>query len=289
MKSILKFVLLGGLTLGLYSACTQPAPLPPLSSLNAPLAVQLWSFRHSFEKDVPGTLQRVRAFGFTHVELAGYYNLTAQQFKSELDKAGLKAVSMHVGFDEIQTKLDEIIRDAKLFGVTDVGVPWINSPFTKADCEKAIAIFNQAGEKLAANGLTFFYHTHGYEFVPNDGGTGTLFDLLLAKTNPKFVKLQLDTLHVAHPGQDPAELLRKFPGRFVSLHLKDLRKDKAPDNTGEVKEEDGRPLGQGKVDWPAVLKEAQAQGLKWYIIEDETPTVWEAVPQSLTYLKSVRF
>ena len=268
---------------------TTTLAFPQTKPFKGQLAVQLWSFRHSFEKDVPGTLQRVRALGFTHVELAGYYNLTAQQFKAELDKAGLKAISMHVGFDDIQTKLDEIIRDAKLFGVKEVGVPWINSPFTKADCEKAIAVFNQAGAKLAANGMTFFYHTHGYEFVPNDGGKGTLFDLLMAKTNPKFVKLQLDTLHVIHPGQAPETLLRKFPGRFLSLHLKDLRKDKAPDNTGEVADADGRPLGQGKVNWPAVLKEAAKQHIQWYIVEDETPTVWQDVPQSLQYLRKVRF
>ncbi len=283
MRSISKLITLAFLLLSTTFALPQTKPF------KGQLAVQLWSFRHDFEKDVPGTLQRVRALGFTNVELAGYYTLTASQFKAELDKAGLKAISMHVGFDEIQSKLNEIIADAKLFGVTDVGVPWINSPFTKADCEKAIAVFNQAGKQLAAHGLTFFYHTHGYEFVPNVGGQGTLFDLLLAKTNPKFVKLQLDTLHVIHPGQDPAALLRKFPGRFVSLHLKDLRQDKAPDHTGEVKDEDGRPLGQGQVNWPAVLGEARKQGIKWHIIEDETPTVWQGIAQSLKYLESVRF
>lgn len=283
MRSLSKLI-----TLALLLLSTSLAQ-PQTKSFQGPLAVQLWSFRHDFEKDVPGTLKRVRALGFTHVELASSYHLTAPQFKIELDKAGLKAISMHVGFDEIQSKLDDIIRDAKLFGVTQVGVPWINSPFTKADCEKAIAVFNQAGQQLAAHGLTFFYHPHGYEFVPNEGGKGTLFDLLLAQTNPKFVKLQLDTLHVAHPGQDPAALLRKYPGRFVSLHLKDLRRDKAPDNTGEVKDEDGRPMGQGKINWPAVLKAAQKAGVKWYIIEDETPTVWQGIAQSLKYLKSVRF
>ena len=251
------------------------------------LAIQLWSFRHDFEKDVPGTLRRVRALGFTQVELAGYYNLTARQFKAELTRAGLKAVSMHVGFDEIQTKLDEIISEAQLLGVKQIGVPWINSPFTKADCEKAIAVFNQAGQQLAARGITFFYHLHGYEFVANKGGEGTLYDLLLERTDPKFVKLQLDTLHVAHPGQDPAALLRKHPERFVSLHLKDLRQGKAPDNTGEVADEDGRPLGQGVINWPDVLKAARQAGVKRYIIEDETPTVWQAVPQSLKYLSSI--
>ncbi len=258
-------------------------------SFKGRLAIQLWSFRHDFEKDLPATLRRVRALGFTRVELAGYYGLTAQQFKAELARAGLTAVSMHVGFDEIHNKLDEIIRDARLFGVKQVGVSWITSPFTKADCERAIAVFNQAGQRLAARGITFFYHLHGYEFVPNEGSQGTLYDLLLAKTDPKFVKLQLDTLHVAHPGQDPAALLRQHPARFVSLHLKDLRKDKAPDNTGEVADEDGRPLGQGKINWPETLKAARQAGVQWYIIEDETPTVWQAVPQSLNYLKTVQY
>ncbi len=80
-----------------------------------------------------------------------------------------------------------------------------------------------------------------------------------------------------------------FPGRFVSLPLKDLRRDKAPDNTGEVQDEDGRPLGQGKVNWPAVLREARRQRIQWYIVEDETPTVWQAIPQRLKYLEAVKF
>ena len=195
---------------------------------------------------------------------------------------------MHVDFEEAQTKLDSFIKDAKVLGVRQIGVPWINAPFTKKDCEKAVAVFNQVGAKLARHGITFFYHLHGYEFVPNEGGQGTLFDLLLAKTNPKNVKLQLDTFHVAQPGQDPTALLKKYPRRFVSLHLKDIRKDKIPDNTGEARDEDGRPLGQGKINWPDVLKAAQQAEIKWYIVEDETPQVWQSVPASLQYLKSLK-
>ena len=137
---------------------------------------------------------------------------------------------------------------------------------------------------MAAQGITFFYHLHGYEFVPNDGGAGTLFEYLMAQTNPKFVKLQMDTLHVAHPGQDPAKLLQKYSERFVSIHLKDVRKDIEMNNSGTVKDEDGRPMGQGKIDWNATLKAAKKVNLQWYIIEDETPTVWDGVAQSLKFL-----
>ena len=289
MKTIRLILLISVMLNFATSLSTQPKALGIGELFKTPIAVQLWSFREAFKTDVQGTLNRVHDLGFTSVELAGYYGMTAPQFKLELDKAGLKAVSMHIEFEAAESKIDEFIKDAKILGVTNIGVPWINAPFTLQDCEKAIAVFNQAGARCASHGITFFYHTHGYEFVPNPKGNGTLFELLMAKTNPKFVKYQLDTFHVTYPGQDPAKLLQKYPKRFVSLHLKDLRKDVVGDNSGGMKDDDGCPLGQGKINWPEVLRAARKDGVQWYILEDETPTVWQAVPQSLNYLTSLKY
>ncbi|MEO6723848.1 MAG: sugar phosphate isomerase/epimerase [Blastocatellia bacterium] len=289
MKRIRKITVIALLIVFLNQAFAQTGRPGMNGSFKEALAVQLWSFRNDFKKDVPGTLKRVRQLGFTHVELAGYYGMTAEQFRAELDKADLKAISMHIEYKVARDKIDEVIRDAKVLGVQDVGVPWIKSPFTKQDCLQAIQVFNQAGEKLTANGLRFFYHIHGYEFVPNEGGNGTLFDLLMEKTDPRYVSMQLDTYHVAFPGQDPAKLLQKYPGRFASLHLKDIRKDVAGDSSGAFKEKDARPMGQGKIDWPEVLKAARKQNVKWYIIEDETTAVWQGVQESLKYLETVRY
>jgi len=282
----LLLIILAGLMLN--QPLTQGAA-PAARSFKGALAVQLWSFRNDFKKDVPGTLKRVHDLGFTNVELAGFYGMTAKQFRAELDKAGLKAISMHVGYDGLRDKLDSIIADAKVLGVEGVGVAWIKSPFSRKDCLDAINVFNQAGSKLAAHGLKFFYHLHGYEFVPDEGGQGTLFDLLMTKTDPRYVSIQLDTAHVAFPGQDPAQLMRKYPGRFTSLHVKDVRGDIAGNNSGGFKDEDGRPLGKGKINWPETLKVAQQQGVRWYIVEDETPVVWQTIPETLRYLESVKF
>ena len=210
MNQIRKAALLVIVAISLNQGLVRSAQPTTGKSFKGLLAVQLWSFREDFKKDVPSTLKRVRSLGFTQVELAGYYGMTARQFRAELDKAGLKAVSMHIEYEVARDKIDEVIRDAKVFGVHYAGVPWINSPFTKADCLQAIQVFNQAGEKLAAKGIRFFYHLHGYEFVPNDGEQGTLFDLLMAKTNPRFVSFQLDTFHAVYPGQDPARLLQNI-------------------------------------------------------------------------------
>lgn len=258
-------------------------------ALHPSLAVQLWSFRDDFSKDVPGTLQRVRALGFTYVELAGYYGLSARQFRAALDKAGLKAISMHIEYEAARDRMDQVIREAKILGVRHIGVPWIQSPFTRADCLAAIKVFNQAGSKAAAKGMKFFYHLHGYEFVADEGGKGTLFDLLMSRTNPRHVYMQLDTFHVVHPGQDPVKLLQRYPGRFLSLHLKDIRKDVVGDHSGDFREADARPMGQGKIDWPALLKAARKEGLRWYIIEDETSSVWKSIGESLGYLEGLKF
>lgn len=293
MKTIRSIVLLVLATTSLSFLDRALAQTPSANAgkswLNSKLAVQLWSFRDDLGKDVPGTLKRVRALGFTRVELAGYYGLTAQQFRAELAKADLQAVAMHIEYETARDRIDEVIREAKLFGVRDVGVPWIKSPFSREDCLAAGEVFNRAGKRLAASGIRFFYHLHGYEFVADLAGKGTLLDLLLTKTDPRYVSLQLDTYHVAFPGQDPVALLRKYRGRFSSLHLKDIRKEVVGDQSGDYREADAVPMGQGKVDWPALLKVARQQGLRWYIIEDETTAVWPAITASLKYLETLKF
>lgn len=196
---------------------------------------------------------------------------------------------MHIEYEVARDRIDEVIADAKILGVHDVGVPWINSPFTRQNCLDAIKVFNQAGRKLRANGFRFFYHLHGYEFIPNPDGAGTLFDLLMENTDPRFVKIQLDTFHVAYPGQDPVKLMQKYLGRFGSLHLKDIRRDVIGDNSGDFKEADERPLGEGKIDWPEVLQAARKERIRYYIIEDETSAAWQGIAQSLKYLQHLTF
>ena len=58
-----------------------------------PVGLQLYSLRDQFAKDVPGTLDKVRDFGFKNVELAGTYEMPPEKFKAELDARGLRAVA----------------------------------------------------------------------------------------------------------------------------------------------------------------------------------------------------
>src|SRR5262245_61357043 len=77
-------------------------------SFKGPLGLQLYSLRAEFAKDVPGTLAKVREMGFRDVEMGGTYDLTPQQFRAELDKAGLRAVSLGASFDSLRDNIETV-------------------------------------------------------------------------------------------------------------------------------------------------------------------------------------
>ena len=89
--------------------------------------------------------------------------------------------------------------------------------------QKGVEVFNAAGKTLKENGLSFWYHAHGYEFREYAEGKGTLFEYMMEKTNPEYVNFQMDVFWMKNPGQDPVALLKKYPTRWKSLHLKDRR------------------------------------------------------------------
>ncbi len=281
------FVLVCSTTSALTS---ESLPTDKNASFKGPIGLQLYSLRDQFAKDVPATLDQVKSFGIEYVELAGTYNLAPEKFKEMLDQRGLKPISGHFPYEGFRDHVEDIARDAKTLGLEYVGCAWIphKDPFDEKTCREAIAVFNRAGEALQKHGLKFFYHTHGYEFQPY--GKGTLFDLLMAETKPQYVRYQMDVFWIVHPGRNPVELLKKYPGRFELMHVKDMRKG-TPTGllTGNSDVKNDVALGTGIMDWPAILKAAQKTGVKWYFIEDESPTSVEQIPQSLRYLEQVKF
>ncbi|MDZ4288677.1 MAG: sugar phosphate isomerase/epimerase [Prosthecobacter sp.] len=277
------------LLLVLIVAAATPAPAE--ESFAGPVGLQLYSLRSQFKlRGVPWTLDQVKAMGIEEVELAGTYDLPPAQFRAELDKRGLKPVSGHFPYGRLKNDLAAVVTEAKALGLHYAGCAWIDhkDSFDEAECRDAAATFNHAGEALAKEGITFFYHCHGYEFEPHKDGT--LFDLLMQETSPQQVSFEMDVLWVVFPGQDPVKLLEKYNGRWKLLHLKDLKKGIATGSlSGKTDVANDVTLGTGQMNWPALLAAAHRVGVKHYFIEDESPTSPEQIPQSLTFLKTVKW
>jgi sugar phosphate isomerase/epimerase len=259
-------------------------------SFKGPIGLQLYSLREQFATNVPGTLDEVKSFGIQYAELASTYDMAPEKFAQELEKRGIKAVSGHFGFERYRDDVEGVAREAKALGLEYAGCAWIphQGDFDEKTCRDAAAVFNRAGEALAKHGLNFFYHTHGYEFQTH--GDGTLFDLLMAETNPKYVSYEMDIFWIVHPGQDPVKLLEKYHGRWKLMHLKDMRKG-TPTGllTGSSPVTNDVAMGAGQMDIPGILRAAKKVGVKWYFIEDESRSSEKQIPESLRYLEQVKF
>ena len=252
------------------------------------IGVQLYSVRNEMKADLEGTLEKVKAMGFTYIETGAQNGKSAAEFKALLDKNNFQVVSFFADYNKLKTDFASVVADAKTMNAKYVIVAWIphQKEFTLADCELAIKDFNEAGEKLAKEGLRFAYHIHGYEFVPH--GKGTLMDKLMAETKPQFVNIQMDVFWVAHPGQDPVAFLKKYGKRIHLMHMKDMQKGVKGDLTGHADVETNVTIGTGSIDYASIVREARKIGVKYLIIEDESSRSMTQVPASMKYLISIK-
>jgi sugar phosphate isomerase/epimerase len=254
------------------------------------VGLQLYSLRAQIPKDVPGTLKRIHDMGITDVEVAGFYDKTAAEFRQQLDKAGLHASGAHFPWNDFSHNIDQVITHAKTIGAEYVTLPWIPhvGRFTEENAHLAATKFNEWGRKCKDAGLRFTYHVHGYEFTKS--GDGTVFDQLVKETDPELANFELDIFWAYHGGANPVKLIQKYPTRFVQMHLKDMRKSvKVPQSTGQENVENNVAMGTGQLDLPAIFKEAKKVGVKHYYIEDESSRSLDQIPQSIKYVRSLGF
>ena len=256
----------------------------------APVGVQLYTFRHQMAKDVPGTLTMIRDMGFEYVESGLLPGMDALQTRRMLDGYNLKVAGTSADFKELSdpAKIDAVADRAKTLGADIIVCFWIphdGDNFTIADIEKAVDVFNQAGKALREKGFPLLYHPHGYEFRAY--GDKMLFDVLVEKTDPKYLNFEMDVYWVFHPGQDPVRWLQKYPDRWKALHLKDRAPGTPGNQNGRTDVESNVVIGSGEIDMQAILEQARKLKIRYYFIEDESSRSVEQVPASIEYLRQV--
>jgi len=255
----------------------------------APFGIQTYSFRNSFPKGVAQTLDTIKSFGITELEAGAPEGMTPEAFKKMCSDRGLSIPSTGCGYDQLTKDPQSIVKAAKALGSTYVMTAWIpheRGKFNLENAKKAVADFNAGGKILKENGLTFCYHTHGFEFQPYEDGT--LLDYIIKNTNPEYVSFEMDILWTYFGGGDPVGLLKKYGNRFKLLHVKDLKKGTPKDLTGGTSQDNDVVLGTGEIDVAGIIREANKIGIKHFFIEDESRSVTKQVPQSIAYLKSLK-
>lgn len=223
-----------------------------------PVGLQLYTLRNETAKDFRGTLTRVAEMGYQGVELAGNGGLSADEMLRVLEETGLKVYGSHVGLDQLERNLAEVISYHKKIGCEFLVCPWLPED-RRPDghsYRRLGRMLTELGRACADAGLQLCYHNHDFEFHLFDGAYG--LDLLFAAADARFVQAELDLYWVKYAGLDPVEYLKRLKGRCPLVHLKDMAAD------GGFTE-----VGEGTQDWPGIFAAAEAAGVRYYVVEQD--------------------
>jgi len=245
-----------------------------------PIGVQVYSVRSVAEKDLAGTLAQIAKMGYQGVEFAGYYGHGAKEIRKMLDDDGLVCCGTHTQYADLSDdKLAATLEFNKILGNKYVIVPWLQGD--KANLKdswlKYAERFNVLADKLKPQGMFIGYHAHAHDLHPLDDTTS--WDIFFSNTR-KDVIMQIDTGNAMSGGGDPVAVLKKYPGRAVTVHLKEY----STTNPRAM-------IGEGDVKWVEIFKLCRTiGGTKWYIIEEEKDTVppMQGIEISLKNFKKFR-
>jgi sugar phosphate isomerase/epimerase len=244
------------------------------------LGLQLYCVRDDMKDDPLGTLKLLAEMGYKNVEHANYvdrkfYGYTAKEFKKILSDLGMKMPSGHTVFgkehwdnnkNEFTDKWKYTVEDAGEVGQQFVISPWLDATLrsTYDDLLKQMEIFNKNGELCKKLGMKFGYHNHDFEFSQKLNNL-TVYDIMLKNTDPNLVMQQLDTGNLYNGGAKAIDIVKAYPGRFESMHVKDEIL-----SAGGHEKYESTILGAGIVDLKNVIDLGRKSGgTKHFIIEQE--------------------
>jgi sugar phosphate isomerase/epimerase len=278
-----KFLVNGSLTLAGTLFLSKPI-FANEKAKNTILGLQLYSVRDDMKRDPLGTLKKLSAMGYKNVEHANYidrkfYGYTATEFKKVLDDLGFKMPSGHTVLSEkhwdkatndFTDAWKQTVEDAAIVGQHYVISPSLDQKLC-SNYDGLVAfldLFNKSGELCKKSGLKFGYHNHDFEFKYSLNGK-QVYDIILEHTDPALVLHQMDIGNMYGAGGRAIEILKKHPGRFESMHVKDEIKSK---DKGEMNDAyESTVLGKGVLPVKEIVDLfKKSGGTTEFIIEQES-------------------
>ncbi len=229
------------------------------------LAAQLYTIRE-FTQTADGfaaSMKQIRDIGYTAVQVSAIGPIPDAEVKAIVDDLGLTICNTHVRpSDALWHDLDAVIEQHHLWDCKHVAIGSMPQRYREegeAGFKRFAEEASRIGEKLHAAGLTFSYHNHSFEFVRFGGRTG--LGVIYEESDPRYLQAEIDTYWIQHGGGDPAAWVRRMKGRMPVVHLKDMVISEGEQIMAEV--------GEGNLNWPAILQACQDAGVDWYAIEQD--------------------
>lgn len=231
--------------------------------------------------------KKVADIGYKIVQISGV-SLDAKEMREVLDKYGLKCVVTHKKFADLKENIDEVIEYNKILGseVCGVGMTPLECAESTETVNEYIKDINKVCEILKAENLFYGCHNHTMEYAKFDGKT--IMDRLLEETDPDVFTVIADTHWLQMSGKTPQDEIRRLGKRAKIVHFKDLGI-----NAQEWKAPVMKEVGQGNLDWDAIIKACDDAGVEWAIVEQDKNHIYDdpfkALELSYEFLKMKGF
>ncbi|MEA3345988.1 MAG: sugar phosphate isomerase/epimerase [Chloroflexota bacterium] len=226
------------------------------------VGAQMYTVRESLQtpSDVVESLKKVADIGYTAIQ-DGFASMDPKEVAKVVQDCGLRIVSTHVRWDRCLSELDDVIAEYKLWDCDHLVIPMLPREYYSVDgLKRFLDELAPIAERLAAEGIDLSYHNHNHELARY--GQETWLEMLYEQADPKMLKAELDTYWIQAGGGDPASWIRKCAGREPLLHLKDMI-------VTPGREQRFAEIGEGNLNWPAILKAAAEGGVEWYLVEQD--------------------
>ena len=242
--------------------------------MSSKLAVQMYTVRDYTKttRELEESLRKIQQIGYPAVQLSAVGamsgerpEISAQDARLMLDDLGLRCIATHRSWDALAGETGREIEFHRALGCDYTAIGGMPAPYGERGADGYLAFTVDAApviQKLKEAGIRFGYHNHAHEFQRVGPGQKTLYDILIDSGGPDFT-LEVDVYWVAHAGASPERIMRRCKRRVPVIHLKDK----------EVVAREGpvmAAIGEGNLDWDAILPACKESGVEWYAIEQDT-------------------
>lgn len=229
---------------------------------NSVIAATLYTVRQFTQtpQDIARTLHKVKSIGYDAVQLSALGPIQPKELRKMLDREGLTVAATHTDYHRLRDEPEQVIEEHHLLGCKHVAIGSIPPEYRHLEGYYRFAReASDVAHRLKEGGLVFGYHNHSFEL--ERFGEKTALEILYSESDAELFTSEIDTYWIQHGGGDPAFWVRNLKGRAPLVHLKDMA----------VK--DGQPIfaevGEGNLNWLAILAACKEAGALWYIVEQD--------------------
>lgn len=229
------------------------------------VAAQLYTLRDHLKTpaDIATTLKKVRAIGYTTVQVSGMGPIPEADLLALCQDTGLVICATHEGGQSILETPERVVDRLNALECQYTAYP---SPggVDLASLPSVMQLangLNAAGKVLHEAGKVLCYHNHQLEFRKLEGRT--VLETIYAETDPRYLQGEPDTYWVQNGGGDSAAWCHRLRGRLPLIHLKDY-------GVGTENQPVYTEIGNGNLDFPGIIAAAEHAGCQWFIVEQDT-------------------